>query len=483
MTNKWSISAARLAREIAEGGVSAAEALEGCIERIERHDGALNAVCVRRFEEARADAAAADAARTRGEALGPLHGVPVTVKEAHDVVGTATTWGLEARRNHIATADSEVVRRLRAAGAVILGKTNVPPDLMDWQSANPLYGRTNNPWDVTRTPGGSSGGSAVAMAAGYAYLESGSDIGGSLRNPAHFCGIAAHKPSFGTVPNFGHRIGDREEPIDLLVVGPMARHVEDLELGFEVMAGPEPRDAAAWRFEAPPPRHERLADFRIAVIDEELVCKIGQEVKAGIERLAAAAEAAGATVDRAARLPFDSHDAHLTYLKLLRGAGAGALSDDRYAEEMAIAGARGDDQGYRSIVARAYTQSHRVWQQADAERLALRHAWRDFFKRYDVLLCPIAPTPAWPHDPRNRYEREIDVDGTAIGYFDQIFWAGQPILCYLPATTFPAGRSADGLPVGAQIVADYLEDRTALACARLIEAETEGFVAPPAVQD
>ena len=483
MSNSWSMSAARLACEIGEGRMSAAEALEGCIQRIERFDGALNAVCVRRFEEARAEARAADEAQAGGEILGPLHGVPVTVKEAHDVAGTATTWGLEARGNHVAQADSEVVRRLRAAGAVILGKTNVPPDLMDWQSANTLYGRTNNPWDTSRTPGGSSGGSAVAMAAGYAYLESGSDIGGSLRNPAHFCGIAAHKPSFGTVPNFGHRIGDPEEPIDLLVVGPMARHVEDLELGFAVMAGPEPRDAAAWRFEAPPARHERLADYRIAVIDEEPVCKIGAAVKAGIERLASAAEATGAMVDRTARLPFDSRAAHLTYLKLLRGAGAGALSDERYAEEASLAKASGNDQTYRAIVARAYVQSHRAWLQADRERLALRQAWSEFFQRYDVLLCPIAPTPAWPHDPKDRYERVIDVDGTDIGYFDQIFWAGQPIVSYLPATSFPAGLSAEGLPVGAQIIADYLDDRTTLACARLIEAETEGFVAPPAVRD
>ncbi len=481
MNEAWSISARHLAGEISAGRISAVEAVEDCIGRIKRLDGALNAVCVPMFDEARSAAMAADDSRARGETLGPLHGVPVTVKEAHDVAGTATTWGLAERHNHVAEHDSEVVRRLKAAGAVLLGKTNVPPDLMDWQSDNPIYGRTNNPWDVGRTPGGSSGGSAVAMAAGYGYLESGSDIGGSLRNPAHFCGIAAHKPSFGVIPNHGHRLGDPDEAIDLLTVGPMARHVEDLELGFDIMAGPEPRDAPAWRFEAPPARHQALADYRIAVVFEEPVCRISAEVKAGIERLAGAAEAAGATVDRAARLPFDSPAAHHTYLQILRGAGAGALSDERWAEEQAIARDRPDDPDYRARVARAYVQSHRAWLLADAERRRLRRAWSDFFRRYDVLLCPIAPTPAWPHDPRERYEREIDVDGEAIGYFDQIFWSGQPVLSYLPATTLPAGRSAAGLPVGAQIVADYLDDKTALACARLIEAETEGFVAPPMV--
>ncbi len=481
MNEAWSMSARHLAGEIAAGRISAVEAVEDCIGRIERLDGALNAVCVPMFDEARSAATAADQARARGETLGPLHGVPVTVKEAHDVAGTATTWGLAHRHNHVAEHDSEVVRRLRAAGAVLLGKTNVPPELRDWQSENPIYGRTNNPWDITRTPGGSSGGSAVAMAAGYAYLESGSDIGGSLRNPAHFCGIAAHKPSYGVVPDHGHRKDDPEEGIDLCVVGPMARHVEDLELGFDIMAGPEPQDAPAWRFEAPPARHSALADFRIAVVFEESVCPISDEVKAGIERLAHAAEAAGARVDRGAKLPFDTVAAHDVYLQILRAAGAIDLSEAEWAEEQAIARARPDDPAYRARIARAYVQSHRAWLLADAERRRLRRAWSDFFRGYDVLLCPIAPTPAWPHDPRERYAREIDVDGRKIGYFDQIFWAGQPVLSYLPATTIPAGRSAAGLPVGAQIVADYLDDKTALACARLIEGETEGFVAPPMV--
>ncbi|MCP5151700.1 MAG: amidase [Ectothiorhodospiraceae bacterium] len=473
-------SASRLAAAIRAGETTAADALEGCIDRIERLDGAFNAVCVRMFDEARGAARAADAARARGERLGPLHGVPVTVKEAYDVAGTATTWGLVERRDHVAVADSEVVRRLRAAGAVILGKTNVPPNVMDWQSDNPLYGRTCNPWDVARTPGGSSGGSAVALAAGYAFLEAGSDIGGSLRNPAHFCGVCAHKPSFGVVPDSGHRIGDPEEAIDLLVCGPMARHVEDLELGMEVMAGPEPRDAPAWRLELPPARRRRLADLRIAVVAEEPVCRVGQAVKDAVERVAAACENAGARVDRAATLPFDSRSAHRTFIRLLRGAGAAALSDEQLAIETGLAASAGDDpSGYRGLVARAFVQSHRDWLRADAERLTIRRAWSSFFQAYDVLLCPVAPTPAWPHDPRDRYDRIIDVDGVGIGYFDQLLWSGVPIMSYLPSTAIPAGLSPQGLPVGVQVVADYLEDRTALAAARMIEAEIGGFVPPP----
>ena len=408
--------ASRLAAAIQKGELSAVDALEGCIERIEHFDGALNAVCVRLFDEARDRARAADEAQARGDFWGPLHGVPVTVKEAYDVAGTPTTWGLAERANHIAETDSEAVRGLRAAGAVILGKTNVATNLQDWQSNNALYGRTNNPWNLARTPGGSSGGSAVSMAVGYAYLEAGSDIGGSLRNPAHFCGICAHKPTFGIVPDTGHRIGDPEQPIDLLVCGPMSRSAK-----------------------------------------------------------------AGAAVDCNAALPFDSRAAHRVYLGLLRGALSTALSDAEFEEELQLATSLGaDDESYRALIARAFVQRHRAWLAADTERLAIRRAWSSFFESYDVLLCPIAPTPAWAHDPRDRFDRLIDVDGTGISYFDQIFWSGVPILSYLPATTIPAGRSDEGLPVGVQIVAEYLEDRTALNAARLIEAETEGFVPPPA---
>ena len=472
--------ASRLAAAIQKGELSAVDALEGCIERIEHFDGALNAVCVRLFDEARDRARAADEAQAHGDCWGPLHGVPVTVKEAYDVAGTPTTWGLVERANHIAETDSEAVRGLRAAGAVILGKTNVATNLQDWQSNNALYGRTNNPWNLARTPGGSSGGSAVSMAVGYAYLEAGSDIGGSLRNPAHFCGICAHKPTFGIVPDTGHRIGDPEQPIDLLVCGPMSRSAEDLELGLEAMAAPEPRDAPGWRLELPPARHQRLEDFRIAVITEEPVCRVSETVKDAIERMADACAKAGAAVDRNAALPFDSHAAHRVYLGLLRGALSTALSDAEFEEELQLATSLGaDDESYRALVARAFVQRHRAWLAADTERLAIRRAWSSFFESYDVLLCPIAPTPAWAHDPRDRFDRVIDVDGTGISYFDQIFWSGVPILSYLPATTIPAGRSDEGLPVGVQIVAEYLEDRTALNAARLIEAETEGFVPPP----
>ena len=324
--NKCYWSAGRMADAIRSRELSSLEAVDLCIERIEHYDDELNAVCVRRFDPARDEARSADAAVARGDELGPLHGVPITVKEAFDVIGTPTTWGFPERGEHRAQSDSEVVRRLCDAGAVVIGKTNVPPALADWQSANPLYGRTCNPWDVERTPGGSSGGAAAALAAGYAFLEAGSDIGGSLRNPAHFCGVCAHKPTFGIVSLCGHSVGDPERPSDILVGGPMARFVADLELGLNLIAGPGPRDAKAWALRLPATRPSRLGDCRIAVVLEEPVCRVAESVKGAIRRMGEACAEAGAAVDFEAELPFDTRYVHELYIQLLRGAMAASLS-------------------------------------------------------------------------------------------------------------------------------------------------------------
>ena len=473
-------SAFALARAIQNREIGALEATEACIARIERFDDHLNAHCVTLFDEARNQARAADQALERGASLGPLHGVPITVKEANDVAGTATTWGLIERAAHLATEDSEVVRRLREAGAVLLGKTNVPVGCSDWQSANPLYGRTRNPWDLKRTPGGSSGGSAVSLAAGYAYLEAGSDIGGSLRNPAHFCGISAHKPTFGVVPDYGHSIPDPELSEDLAVVGPMARYVEDLELALALMVGPEPRDTRAWRIELPPPRAAHVSQLRVAVVREESVCRVSADVTGAVNAMADAFEAAGASVDHEAVLPVDSRASHRTYIQLLRAVGAAELAESNFARELRTAeSATPEDNTLPVQVARAYTQRHRDWLGANAERMDLRRRWAAFFERYDVLLCPSAPTVAWPHDERERIERTIDVDGDHVSYYDQLFWSGITVVAYLPSTVVPAGLSAGGLPIGVQIVADYLEDRSALAAARWLEEATGGFVPPP----
>ena len=256
-------TATEMLAALRDNHISAVELLDLHIQRIERHDGRVNAVVIRDFERARKVALAADALRARGEDR-PLLGLPVTIKDGLDVTGLATTGGLIERADAVAEADAPVVARLRAAGAVIVGKTNVPPNLADWQTGNPIFGRTNNPWDLDRTPGGSSGGSGAALAAGLTPLDLGSDKGGSIRFPAAWCGVFGHRPSFGMVPSSGHFPGSSHpnETLTLNAVGPLARSADDLELALNVIAGPDVGLDAAWRLELPPARHARLSDFR-----------------------------------------------------------------------------------------------------------------------------------------------------------------------------------------------------------------------------
>src|SRR5213083_1819026 len=254
-------SARQLAADIKKKKIGCLELLDLHLARVEKYDGALNAIVVRDFERARKRARALDRARGR---RGPLHGVPMTIKESYDVAGLPTTWGVPAYRDNVATKNAVVVDRLLGAGAVIFGKTNVPLFLADWQSFNAIYGTTNNPWDVSRAPGGSSGGSAAALAAGLTGLEAGSDIGSSIRNPAHFCGVYGHKPTWGIVPRDGQALPWQQAPVDIDVVGPLARSSDDLALALSVMAGPDAIEAAGWRLELTRPRQKRLRDFKVA---------------------------------------------------------------------------------------------------------------------------------------------------------------------------------------------------------------------------
>src|SRR5262245_28605184 len=278
--------------------VSAAELLEQSIGRIEKHDGKLNAVVVRDFERARSAAREADAALARGERR-PLLGLPMTVKESFNVAGLPTTWGLPSARDWMPQEDALTVSRLKRAGAVIIGKTNVPRQLTDWQSYNDIYGTTNNPWDVARTPGGSSGGAAAALAAGFVPLELGSDIGGSLRVPAHFCGVFAHKPTLGLVPGRGQtppRVPALPVEGDLAVVGPMARTAADLALALDVMAGPDEVLGLGYQLALPPPRHTALRDFRVVVLDTHPLLPAAASVRGAIAQLADKLGNAGAKV-------------------------------------------------------------------------------------------------------------------------------------------------------------------------------------------
>jgi amidase len=480
----WSYQTAEeLVAALRAGDVTSAELTDQAIARIERDDRAVNAICVPDFDRARAAAHGADQARARGEDR-PLLGIPVTVKESYDVAGLPTTWGMPEHRNYLPTEDAVQVSRLRAAGAVILGKTNVPLGLQDLQSFNAIYGTTNNPWDHARTPGGSSGGSAAALASGFGALSIGSDIAGSLRTPAHFCGVYAHKPTVGLaairgmVPPPGPALPVEH---DLAVVGPMARTARDLTLLLDVMAGPDPLTlGVAHRLTLPPARHERLRDFRVLVLDDHPFIPTGAAVRAGVNRVADALVDGGARVERHSPLLPDLTEAATIYTQLLFSSSVAHFPVEAYEQRRTRAAAlSADDRSLDAARLRGMAFNHHDWIEANGRRELHRHGWRQFFAEFDAVVCPITPTPAFPHDhdPDPR-ERRIDIDGVGYPFFDQIVWAGLATMPGLPATAVPAGRSPEGLPVGVQLIGPRYEDRTPLRLAELLEQRIGGFRAP-----
>ncbi|MGW4714197.1 amidase [Nocardia sp. NPDC004260] len=476
-------SAEELAAALHAGEVTSVELTDEAIARIERDDKAINAVCVPDFDNARAAACAADQARARGEDR-PLLGIPVTVKECYNIAGLPTTWGMPQYKDYVPAEDAVQVSRLKAAGAVLLGKTNVPLTLRDIQSFNEIYGTTNNPWDHSRTSGGSSGGSAAALASGFGALSIGSDLAGSLRTPAHFCGIYAHKPTVGLVASRGMVAPPAPAlpvDLDLAVVGPMARTARDLTLLLDVMAGPDPlTHGVAYDVALPPARHERLADFRILIIEDHPLIPTGSAVRAGVNRVAEALVDEGARVERHSPLLPDPTEAATLYMLLMLSNAAAGLPLHVYQQLQAQAAAlSADDRSLDAARLRGMVLSHRGWVEANNRRELHRHGWRQLFAEFDAVVCPITPTPAFPHDHNGGLEnRHIDIDGVGYPYFDQLVWAGMATMPGLPATAIPAGRSPEGLPVGVQLIGPMFEDRTPLRLAELLEQKIGGFQAP-----
>ena len=467
---------------LAAGKISAIEATDHFIARIEALDRPINAVVVRDFDRARDSARKADAALARGDRR-PLLGIPMVIKESFDIAGLPTTWGIPAFKDWLPKEDALCVTRLKAAGAVILGKTNVPLLLGEWQSYNEIYGTTNNPWDFSRTPGGSSGGSAAALAAGFSPLSFGSDIGGSLRTPAHYCGVYAHKPTLNLIPPRGHRIPNTvQRESDLAVVGPMARSAADLDLALAVTAGPdEEGNGIAYRLALPAPRHARLQDFRVLVIDDHPSLPTAYTVRAAFAQLAERLAKAGVKVAHASPLLPDLSTSAKLYMRLLLAALAERWPAETYAEAEGTARALSpDDYSLSAERSRGAVSSHREWAAADMARIKLRQQWSALFREWDLVLCPSMPTPAFPHDHSTPMStRVIDIDGKQFPYFDQLVWPEIATTPGLPATAAPIALSDAGLPIGVQIVGPYLEDRTTIAFAALIEREFGGFVAPP----
>ncbi|MDH4146682.1 MAG: amidase [Acidimicrobiia bacterium] len=485
-------SATELSALIRRRELGSEELLDHYLGRIERLNGDLNAVVTFDVERARDTARAADAATAQaatagsGAALGALHGLPITVKDAIATGGLRTTGGATELADFVPDADAPVVSRVKDAGAVVFAKTNLPRWSGDVQAFNPMFGTTNNPWDLTRSPGGSSGGASAAVAAGLTSFEIGTDIGGSVRLPAHFAGVCGHKPSFGIVAQTGYidHVGAGPGEADVNVVGPLARSVADLELLMGVMAGPTADRSAAWRLELPAPRHQALGDFRVAAWLDDPACPVGSAVGAALDAAVRALAGAGARVDREARPAVDFDDVRRVGLPLI----SAATSPGRTAEEFAeLARVAHDPDAEASeafrMRARASAIHHRDWLLLGEQRQRTRQVWADFFTRFDVLLCPVAVVAAFPHSHEGTvYTRPIDVDGVTRSFADLICWTSLIGYVYLPSTVVPVGWTADGLPVGIQIVAPYLEDRTALAFATQVERVLGGYRPPPRAQ-
>jgi amidase len=470
-----------LATMLREGQISSVELTQHYIDRVEKYDPALNAVVVRDFDRALEAAREADAALARGVVRGALHGLPMTIKEAYNVAGLPTTWGIPAFKGNIAQTDAEVVKRFKAAGALFMGKTNVPFELRDFQSYNEIYGTTNNPWDLERTPGGSSGGSAAALAAGLTGLESGSDIGSSIRNPAHYCGVYGHKPTWGIVSGRGHSLpGGRARP-DLAVVGPLARSAEDLALAMNIVAGPDLLDAPGWRLELPPPRATEIKNLRVAIWASDEMARVDQEITARALRIGEHLSRLGATVSDSARPAFSPRESHDTYLNLLMSFLWASGPDEEY-EQAKREAATFDpqDTSLAATMARAEVLDHRTWMKYHNAQEGLRQRWKEFFGEWDVVICPALATTAFPHDHhRPVEERTIRVNGEDVPYWEQLFWAGLATVAQLPSTVFPTGLSKDGLPIGLQAVGAEYGDRTTIEFARLMAQEIGGFTPPP----
>ena len=454
-------SAVELTAALRSKEISARELLDLYLERIDRLDrDGVNAVVTLDADHARTAARAADEALARGDAVGPLHGLPITIKDAIETEGIRSTAGAVELATHIPTADAPAVARMKAAGAIVFGKTNLPRWCGDSQAFNELFGTTNNPWSFAHVPGGSSGGSAAALAAGFTGAELGTDIGGSVRAPAHCCGVYALKPSYGVIPNLGYldHVGGGTTQTDINVFGPMARSAADLELLARVLEGPSPADAVAWRIELPQSTVTSLNELRIATWFDDDACRVDAEYHGMLGAVADALDDTGAQVTDA-HPRIGVHAQMDLYTRLIAAAVSPSMPAD---------------------VADQISGSHLAWLRLDEQRAALREVWRQWFEDYDVLLAPVWCTPPFEHDQvGNMLDRVVMVNGEPRNHFEISQWLMIVNVSNLPSVVVPIGRTNGGLPVGMQIIAPYLQEHHAIRVAELLSEIVGGYEVPP----
>jgi amidase len=489
VSTEWAYkSAVELQQALTSGEITSRGLVEYFKTRMEQVNPSLNAIVASDFDGALARADEADAARAKGENWGPLHGIPMTIKDTFEVVGMPCTAGSPSLAKHMPKNNAFTVQLLKDAGAIFFGKTNIPLFASDIQSFNKVYGVTNNPWDVSRTPGGSSGGAAAALAAGMTPIELGSDLAGSIRTPSHFCGIYGHKPTHGIISGRGHIPGPPGmllEP-DLATPGPMARCAEDLDLMLDVLAVPGPLMGNSWSLTLPVSNKKALSDFRVLVWTQDPLSPIDHDLEAAYKDMAEHLKTQGADVTIGAPEGMSLETFTPTYMNLLGSVLSGTLKPAQrrvtavVAKIVGMFGERLKTGPHIDKLLTGMTQPYAEWLKQHEARLRIAKKMEKVFDQYDVILTPVVQVAAFKHQPKPAvHKRRLPVNGEARAYTELFMWIAPATLMGLPATSAPVGTTKEGLPVNVQIIGAKYQDKTTIGFAGLLEKSLRGFKQPP----
>jgi amidase len=471
-------TASEAVRALKVGIISSRELTGHVYSRIKKYNPKINAFVTLIEEQAMARAKQADEALAAKKVWGPLHGLPILIKDGFATAGVRTTAGSKRFENYVPKEDAVAVARLKQTGAIIIGKTNVPEFLLDWQSYNEIVGTTNNPWDVARTPGGSTGGGAAALAAGFGFLELGSDLGGSIRVPSHFCGVYGHKPSLDVVPRQGHipPLPGVLRPDELSVAGPLARSAQDLRLELEIIGGPSPLEAIAYRWSLPPARRSSLKEYRIGYVLDDSFCPLDSSVAEVLSSAIEALRKQGVKLTEGWPPGIEPQAISENYIRLL----AAFLSTSQPEEALkqmqeSLKFLSGQDR----VWAEGTACSHRDWLIQSTARLKAQEAWQEYFKTHDAFLMPTNFVSAFPHDHSPQRGHRLTTSHGERRYDDQAKWISFATVTGCPATVAPVGRTKSDLPVGIQIMGPLFEDATPIDIAGRMADVVGGFEAPP----